>query len=143
MHWVAGSISVLAVLISLRFWLLGAWPVVPFSVVEVGLVLLMLHLNTRQARASELILLNATELRIVRTTSSGQRREKVLPSGWLSVSLFEREGRVPRLMLCQRGVREEIGAALGAAEKRDLAASLTQALHAARYPTFDNAQLRD
>ena len=130
-------------LVGLRFWMLGAWPVLPFSVVEVGLVLLMLHLNMRQARGSELILLNETELRIIRTEPSGRRRERVLPSGWLSVSLFEREGRVPRLLLSQRGVREEIGVALGADTKRDLAASLARALDRVRNPVFDNPQLRE
>ena len=138
-----GSLAGLAMLISLRFWMLGAWPVLPFSVIEVGLVLLMLRLNTREARASELILLTETELRIVRTEPSGQRRVRVLPSGWLSVSLLERDGRVPRLVLRRHGVSEEIGRALGEAEKRDLATSLERALHRARNPIFDNPQLRD
>jgi uncharacterized membrane protein len=130
-------------LVSVRFWMLGAWPVLPFSVLEVGLVLLMLHLNTRQARASELILLNETELRIVRTDPSGKRRETVLPSGWLSVSLRERQGRVPSLVLSRHGRSEEIGQVLGEQAKRDLAASLAGALHRTRNPVFDNPQLRD
>jgi uncharacterized membrane protein len=141
--WVILSVSALAMLVSLRFWMLGAWPVLPFSLVEVGLVLLMLHLNMRQARASELILLNDSELRIVRTEPSGRRRETVLPSGWLSVSLQERDGRVPRLVVRRHGVGEEIGRALGEAAKRDLAASLSRALHRARNPVFDNPQLRE
>jgi len=140
---VIGTLAALALLISLRFWTLGAWPVLPFSLVEVGLVLLMLHLNTRQARTSELILLSETDLRIIRTGASGQRRETVLPSGWLSVSLRERDGRVPALLLSRHGAHEEIGQALGEAEKRDLAASLARALHRARNPVFDNPQLRE
>ncbi len=130
-------------LIGIRFWMLGAWPVLPFGVLEVGLVLLMLRANTRQARGSELVMLTESELRIVRTEPSGQRREKVLPSAWLSVSLQERDGRVPKLLLSRYGISEEIGAALGEAEKRDLAASLSRALHRSRNPVFDNPQLRD
>jgi uncharacterized membrane protein len=140
---VVGSVSGLALLVSARFWMLGAWPVLPFSVLEVGLVLLMLRLNNRQARATELIMLTDTQLRIVRTDAAGQRRERVLPSGWLSVSLQERDGRVPRLVLNGHGVSEEIGGALGDAEKRDLAGCLTRALHRARNPVFDNPQLRE
>jgi uncharacterized membrane protein len=140
---VVGSVAGLALVVSVRFWMLGAWPVVPFSVLEVGLVLLMLRLNTRQARASELILLSETELRITRTEPNGRRRETVLPSGWLSVSLRERDGRVPILALHRHGKTEEIGRALGEAEKRDLAASLTRALHRVRNPVFDNPQLRE
>ena len=56
LRWVMGAVAGLATVVSLRFWMMGAWPVLPFSMVEVGLVQLMLHLNTRQARASELIL---------------------------------------------------------------------------------------
>lgn len=138
-----GSLAGLALLIGVRFMMLGAWPVLPFGALEVGLVLVMLRVNARQARGSELILLNERELRIVRTEPSGQRREKVLPSTWLSVSLRERDGRVPRLVLHRHGVGEEIGRALGEAEKRDLAACLTRALHRARNPVFDNPQLRE
>jgi uncharacterized membrane protein len=127
----------------LRFWVLGAWPVLPFGALEVGLVVVMLRANARQARGSELLLLSETELRIVRTEPSGLRREKVLPSGWLTVWLEERDGRVPRLMLSRYGVSEEIAQALGEAEKRDLAACLTRALHRARNPLFDNPQLRE
>jgi uncharacterized membrane protein len=133
----------LATLVAFRFWWLGAWPVVPFSLAEVGLVLLMLRLNNRQAKATELILLTEADLRIVRTEPSGRRRETVLPSGWLSVALEERDGRVPKLVLRHRGVSEEIAGALGEAQKRDLAASLTRALHRVRNPVFDNPQLRD
>ena len=143
LRWVSLSVAGLALLVSLRFWLMGAWMVLPFSLLEVGLVLLMLSLNTRQARAVELVLLSETELRIVRTDPAGRRRETILPSGWLSVSLEERDGRVPRLSLTRHGIDEEIGAALGEAEKRDLASSLTRVLEKVRNPVFDNPQLRD
>ena len=138
MWWVIGSLTGLALLIGVRFWIVGAWPVLPFGALEVGLVVVMLRVNARQARGSELILLYENELRIVRTEPSGRRMEKVLPSGWLTVWLEERDGRVPRLVLSRYGVNEEIGRALGEAEKRDLAASLTRALHRARNPVFDN-----
>jgi uncharacterized membrane protein len=141
--WVIGSLSGLALLIGVRFWMLGAWPVLPFGILEVGLVLMMLRVNSRQARGSELILLTGNELRIVRTEPSGQRRVKVLPSAWLSVSLQERDGRVPRLLLSRYGMSEEIATALGEAEKRDLGACLTRALYRARNPVFDNPQLRE
>lgn len=141
--WVIGAVAGLAVVVSMRFWMLGAWMVAPFSVLEVGLVLLMLYLNTRQARASELILLTGSSVRIIRTDPAGRRRETMLPSGWLSVSLQERDGRVPRLSLTRHGVDEEIASVLGEAEKRDLARALAQALYRARNPVFDNPGLRE
>jgi uncharacterized membrane protein len=137
-----GSLAGLALLIGMRFWMLGAWPVLPFGVLEVGLVVVMLRANARQARGSELIMLTETELRIVRTEPSGRRRARVIPSGWLMVSLQERDGRVPRLVVSRHGRDEEIGGALGEAEKRDLAESLKRALHRSRNPVFENPQLR-
>ena len=141
--WVIGLLGGLALLIGVRFWLLGAWPVLPFGALEVGLVLWMLRVNTRQARGSELILLNDDELRIVRTEPTGKRRERVMSPFWLTVTLQERNGRVPMLVLSRKGVSEEIASALGEAEKRDLAASLTRALHRVHNPVFDNPQLRE
>ena len=137
------AIGLLTGLIALRFWLIGAWPVAGFGVVEAGLAVFLLRLNARRARTSELVLLSHDALRIVRTGRAGRCDERVLPVGWLNVVLDEQPGRVPRLLLVARGVREEIAATLGEAEKRDLWSALRSALHAARNPLFDNPQLRD
>jgi uncharacterized membrane protein len=138
-----GVIATLCGLTALRFWLIGAWPVIGFSVAEVGLALWLIQLNARRARASELVLLSETALQIVRIDERGRRREQRLNSAWLNVVMEEAPGRVPRLFLAARNVREEIAAALGEAEKRDLAAALGAALHQRRNPRFENSQLRE
>ena len=138
-----GFIALLCALTALRFWLIGAWPVIGFSVVEIGIASVMIALNARRARASELIMLSHASLRIVRTDARGQRREQSLSPGWLNVVMEEAPGRVPRLVLAARHVREEVGASLGEGEKRDLAAALTDALYRLRNPRFENPQLRD
>ena len=51
-----GVITALCGLTALRFWLIGAWPVVVFSIAEVGLAVLLLRINASQARSSELVL---------------------------------------------------------------------------------------
>jgi uncharacterized membrane protein len=129
-------------LTGLRFWLIGAWPVIVFSVVEVGLAAILLRLNARRARGSELVLLSERTLRIIRTDPQGRRQERVLPSAWMTVLLEEAPGRIPRLLLSVRQQREEIGKVLGEAAKRELAQALGTALHRARNPRFDNAQLQ-
>jgi uncharacterized membrane protein len=139
---VIAVICVLSGLMVLRFWFIGAWPVAGFSVLEIGVAIFLLRLNASRARASELVLLSAEALRIVRTGPTGRRDERVLPIGWLNVVLEELPGRVPKLLLVERGLREEIAAALGEAEKRDLWSALREALHLARNPRFDNPQLR-
>ncbi len=129
--------------IALRVWLIGAWPVLAFSVVEVGLALGLLKLNVRRARASELVLLTEYAASVTRTDPSGRRAEISIPVAWLTVALEEIPGQVPRLVLVARSTREEIAAALGEADKRDLAAALRAALRGLRNPVFDNPQLRD
>jgi uncharacterized membrane protein len=135
-------ICLLSGLIMLRFWLIGAWPVAGFGVAEIGIAIFLLRLNAIRARACELVLLSEDALRIVRTGRTGRREERRLAVGWLNVVLEERPGRVPKLLLVERGLREEIAATLGEAEKRDLWSALKQALHQVHNPRFDNPQLR-
>jgi uncharacterized membrane protein len=136
-------ISCLSALIVLRFWLIGAWPVAGFGVVEIGLAIFLLRLNASRARASELILLSENRVRIVRTDRRGHRQQCDLPVGWLNAVLEDSPGRVPRLLLVAHGVREEIAAMLGETEKRDLWVALCESLHRLRNPRFDNRQLRE
>lgn len=137
------AIAACCALTVLRFLVLHAWPVIGFSVVEVGFAILLLRLNARRARQSELVLLTETGLRLIRTDASGRKQTENLPHGWLNVVLEDVPGRVPRLLLVARELRREIGAALGEAEKRDLAAALKEALYKLRNPVFDNPQLRE
>jgi len=134
-------ISLLCALVVLRFWLIGAWPVAGFGVLEIGLALFLLWLNARRAHASELVLLSEQTLRVVRTDRRGVRQERVLPVAWLNAVIEEPPGKVPRLLLVAHGVREEIATTLGEAEKRDLWAALRDALLRLRSPRFENPQL--
>ena len=138
-----GVICGLSALTVLRFWLIGAWPVAGFSIIEIGLTVFLLRLNARRARASELVLLTEDGLRIRRTDMHGQREEQTIAAGWLNVVLVERQGRVPALLLTNRDVQVEVGASLGEIEKRDLAEALRDALDRWRHPRFDNPQLRE
>ncbi|HEX5325270.1 MAG TPA: DUF2244 domain-containing protein [Acetobacteraceae bacterium] len=130
-------------LTALRFLLIRAWPVIGFSVIEVGLAVLLLWINARRVRETELVLLSESGLEIVRTDASGRKQTVSLPHAWLQVLMEERDGRIPRLLLAARGLRHEIASSLGEAEKRDLAGALSAALHRLHHPIFDNPQLRD
>jgi uncharacterized membrane protein len=129
-------------LVVLRFWLLGAWIVVGFSVLEVPLVLVLLAVNFRRARASELIMLSPAELTVTRTDSRGRRTAVSMSTAWLRLDHETRQGS-SRLVLTSRGTRCEIGAFLHEAERASLGSALAKALDAVRNPSFDNPQLRD
>lgn len=136
------GLALLTTAVALRFWLLGAWPVVVFSVVEVPLVILLLTINLRRARASELIMLSAQALTIVRTDPTGRRQHASLPSAWLRVELDAGRG-IPHVMLSSHGRGWEVGAFLHESDKLSLFAALSEALHGLRNPRFDNSQLRE
>ncbi len=139
----AAAILLLSGVVTAGLWWLGAWPAVGINGLEIVLVLLLLRLNARQARACEVLLLSDSRLRVVRIDVRGRRREHVLPAAWLRVVMRERQGRAPGLFLLARGVGLEVAQALGEAEKRNLATALREALDRWRSPVFDNPQLRD
>ncbi len=125
---------------SVFVWL-GAWPVGGFTGLELLLAAALFRLNARAVRGSELLMLTDQGLRITRTAPDGTRRELTLEPAWLGLTLEERPGRVPALLLVARKLRVEIGRDLGEVEKRDLAEALGRALHRLRNPVFDNPQL--
>lgn len=121
---------------------LGAWPVIGFNTADLILAAFLLWLNTRAAAAREIIRLSETSLKVTRTNLHGQSEEFSLPPYWLNVTLEERAGTVPKLLLTTHNIHLEVAQQLGEAPKRDLAAALTRALHRSRNPRFDNPQLR-
>ena len=139
-RWLMLAMAGMGGLVALRFWFLGAWPVIGFCGLEGALAIVLIHLNGRRARASELVMLTGDSVRVIRTAPSGKRTVATLSSAWLTVALEESNGRVPRLLLGLRTKWMEIGAALGEAEKRDLAEALRVALYRSRNPVFDGAE---
>lgn len=137
-----GVVLAASVASSTAFVVLGAWPVGVFAGLELLLAAVLLRLHVRAARASELLLLTPTGLRIVRTSAGGRVEAREVPADWMAVRLEERPGRVPALMLRGRGLAVEVVGALGEEAKRSLAEALAEALHRRRNPVFDNPQLR-
>ncbi len=138
---VVAILSILTAAVGLRFWLLGAWPVVAFSLIEVPFVVLLLAINIRRARASELIMLDTQELKVTRTDPSGRRSQVSLPSAWLRIDLEAGKG-IPHVMLSSHGRGCEIGAFLHEPDKLSLFEALRDALYRVKNPCFDNPQLR-
>jgi uncharacterized membrane protein len=143
LHVLLCGIGALCMVNAAVFLSAGAWPVSGFTGLELLLAGYLLRLNAHGARASELLVLTPDALRIIRTDARGRREERRLPSGWLSITLQERPGRVPALVAAAAGRREEIGLSLGDLEKRDLGAALADALYRWRNPVFDNRQLAE
>jgi uncharacterized membrane protein len=124
---------------SASLWVIvGAWPVGGFTGLELLLAAWLVRMHIRAGRASELVLLTDSSLRIIRTNPAGQRQEINLEPSWLHVRLTERPGRTPALLLEGGRQSVEIARELGDTEKRDLAQALDAALHRWRNPRFDH-----
>ena len=142
LRWLILVICGLCGLTALRFWLIGAWPVAAFSVLEVGLAVVLLRINAGRARASEMILLTDRALRVVRTSASGRRQERTLAADLAECGAGGDAGARSRDWFSPRGTCGRRSATtLGEAERRDLALALKEALHRARNPRFYNPQL--
>jgi uncharacterized membrane protein len=126
------------------FLVMGAWPILGFTGLEVLLVLgLLAHHRRGARRAVEVLALVDDRLVVRRTDRRGRREEVSLDPYWARVSLEERLGTVSRLVVSERRRGIEIGGLLGEAERHELAAMLQDALRRYREPVFDNRQLRD
>ncbi len=141
MRFLIAAVCSVSLFTSLLFWWLGAWPIAGFNGAEITLAVVLLRINARAARASEMLLLDEGSLRIVRTAPDGSRQERRLQAAWLNVVVQERPGQVSGLWLVGQGQQEEVAKTLGEEEKLDLAAALRAALHRLRNPVFDNPQL--
>jgi len=134
----AGSLTVTSLM-----FLLGAWPVIGFNGADITLAVFLLWLNVRAARARECVTLTESTLKISRTDAQGRQSSLSIQPYWLNVSLEERNGTVPKLLLTSRGKRYEIARQLGEEPKRHLAAALTRALYQWRHPVFDNPHMHE
>lgn len=122
--------------------LLGAWPIAAFAAAELALALYLFWRGSRVETEERLVLTEA-RLTIQRRDRRGHMSRIDLPTAWLRVSLEERAGRAAALVLRGRFFPIEVGQSLGEAERRSLAAALSDALYELRHPDFDNPQLRE
>ncbi len=120
-------------LLSIPFYLMGAWPVVGFLGIDVGLLYVMFKINYRGAKLQEHVFMTHARLLFSRIDPRGRRREWSFNPRWVRLQREEHEEfGVTRLALAQQGREIEIARFLGAHEKGEFADAFTQALHTAR-----------
>ncbi|THD48715.1 MAG: DUF2244 domain-containing protein [Bradyrhizobium sp.] len=125
-------------LISLPFYLIGAWPIVSFLGLDVALLWLAFRASFRAARAYEDFRLTYLELQLARGSADGARREWRFNPAWVTLERAEDAAAAQRLALRSGGRRLEIAAFLGAHEKHAFGGALARALgEARRGPRFE------
>jgi uncharacterized membrane protein len=114
----------------LFFWVLGAWPIIGFMGLDVALVWWALRRNWSEAESFEQISIAGDKVTLLHKPWRGKATSQHFNRRWLRVELELDEARelVGRLFLAYRGRRQEIGAFLGAEDRRSLAQALRRAI---------------
>lgn len=128
--WVFCGICIAALFIAVRFWLLGAWMVLPIFVLELLLLGTAFLVVERKTRFSETIELTEESVSVVQKDWRSQR-EWCYPKYWVQV-VFRQDpaGWYPsHLYLRSHGDTLEIGTCLNDSERKQLSGHLRRMIN--------------
>jgi len=125
-----GTLLIISLIIGVAFAAHGYWLVLPFGAIEMGALFACLYYCTRRASQQEVLIFSDVELIV----EKGHRRPEQVYRYPRFFARFVVESPPyrwyqPRIAVLTRGQRLEIGAFLGADEKRDLIAQLRTMVH--------------
>jgi uncharacterized membrane protein len=134
-----GFLSAVSFAAGVAFWMMGAWPVFGFFGLDVLLVYWAFKVNFRRAKATEMIRVTPSELRVRRVSHRGHVVEWVLNPVWVRLDQkIHAEFGIEKLYLVSRGRRVSVASFLGPDEKASFAKALLAALQAAkRGPSYN------
>jgi uncharacterized membrane protein len=121
-----------SVAVGTGFVLAGAWPVIGFFGLDVVLVYVAFRLSYRAARRRETLRLGEDAFTVEQIDIYGGRRLWRFQPYWLRVVLEERPGRSNRLLVASHGRTLVIADFLAPPARRELAATIREALTAWR-----------
>jgi uncharacterized membrane protein len=121
-------LGLVSLAVGIGFVSIGAWPVIGFFGLDVALVYVAFRLSYRSGRQSETIRLADDAFTVEQLGVRGERRTWRFQPFWLRVILEERGEDWNRLLLASHGRSLTIGAFVTAATRRELAATLRDAL---------------
>jgi len=120
-------------LVTLPFFLLGAWPILGFMGLDVLGVYIAFRRSYAAARAREEVVVTPIELVVRKISHYGQRSEWHFNPLWVRLQKTEhREFGLLALALVERGRSLPVGGFLGPRERERFAADFSAALAAAR-----------
>lgn len=124
--------AVAAALLSLRFLLIGAWPVILFSALDVGALGVAFHLFARGGVPEERLSVHGGTIRLVRSGGRGKEERIELPAYWTRLEVASWAPADFRLFLVFRQQRYPLGQCVSSAERRRIAPRVERALSSAR-----------
>lgn len=123
-----GGVGAMFFLGGLRFLALGAWPVIPFMVVDVALLIWAFRASYRGGRAYETVRLDADVLTVRKVSERGHERRFRLEPFWAKARLEQVSERENRLWLASRDVRVQVGYCLSPEERTAVHAVIADGL---------------
>ena len=114
--------------VGIGFVSIGAWPVFGFFGLDVALVYIAFRVNYRRARLREILRLAGDTFTVERISVYGNRREWRFQPFWVRVVLEERDPDQNRLFVASHGRFLAIGDFLAPTARRELAATIRDAL---------------
>lgn len=126
-------LCVSAVVSSIPFIVLGAWPVAGFFGLDIVALAIALRVNLKRGGAYEEVALSPVELLLRRVSHHGRATEWRLNPAWTRVERESDEDYgLQRLTLVSGGTRVDIGGALSPPERESFAHALGEGLARAR-----------
>ena len=127
-HLIMLILGLISLAVGIGFVSIGAWPVTGFFGLDVALVYIAFRFNYRSARQSETIRLAGDAFTVERISVRGEHRVWRFQPFWLRVILEELGGERNRLLVASHGRSLVIGDIATPADRRELAASIREAL---------------
>lgn len=123
-----GGVALLFALMSVRFLLLGAWPILPFMLADVALLAWAMRASYRSARQSEHLRLDAAGMELVHVSAAGMARHTRIEATRAAVELEPLHPRGNRLWISDARQQIEIGHFLSPGERAEIAPLIVQGL---------------
>jgi uncharacterized membrane protein len=127
-HLLMGLLGLISLAAGVVFLAIGAWPVFGFFGLDVAFVYIAFRLSYRTARQSETIRLADDVFSVERVSVRGECRNWCFQPFWVRVILEERPDASNRLLVASHGRSLVIGDFVPPAVRRELAATLRDAL---------------
>ncbi|WP_033921023.1 DUF2244 domain-containing protein [Sphingomonas sp. 37zxx] len=127
-----GALGIVATLLSLRFVVLGAWPVLIFMVLDMGALAVALHIFGKAAVPEERLRVADGKVELFRLDGRGRQSRISLPAFWTRLEVSSYSECDCNLWLVFRHERHAVGSCVSAAERRVLIPRISAALASAR-----------
>ena len=118
---VVAGVALLFALMGLRFLFLGAWPILPFMLLDAALLAWAMHASYRSAHQSEHLRLDSAGMELVRISPAGLARRTAIDARRAHVELEPLRPEGNRLWIRHGPGRHEIGRFLSPVERAEIA----------------------